>query len=421
MNILLINHYAGSPERGMEFRPYYFAREWVRLGHKVDIIAASYSHIRRVNPAVRKDFQTETPDGIRYHWIKTVKYDRNGVRRALTMAQFAGKLWLNAKRIARELEPDAVICSSTYPMDTYAGQRIRGASEKKAILIHEVHDMWPVSLIESGEMAPGHPFIRVVQAAENSFCRNADAVVSLLPAAKDYFAEHGMDPKKFHHIPNGIVLDEWENYQKIPEDLAGYFRGNREKGIFNLCFFGTVQKTYNLEVLISAVKKLRLPNLTVTFIGPGMDREYLKNLAAGYEDIFRFYDPIPKKSMPDLFNYIDASFVGAKSSKILRFGICMNKLFDAMMGGKPILYMADAPNNYIEQFRCGITVRRNDEAALSEAICRLLALPSWERDEMGKNGREAVIREFNYPCLAAEFLDVIKRGLNDREKPRENN
>ena len=33
MNILLINHYAGSPEMGMEFRPYYFAREWVKAGH----------------------------------------------------------------------------------------------------------------------------------------------------------------------------------------------------------------------------------------------------------------------------------------------------------------------------------------------------------------------------------------------------
>ena len=30
MNILLINHYAGSPQHGMEYRPYYLAREWVR-------------------------------------------------------------------------------------------------------------------------------------------------------------------------------------------------------------------------------------------------------------------------------------------------------------------------------------------------------------------------------------------------------
>ena len=73
MNIILINHYAGSPEMGMEFRPYYFAREWVKKGHRVDIFAASYSHLRRVNPKVRHDFQEEIIDGIHYHWIVLIQ------------------------------------------------------------------------------------------------------------------------------------------------------------------------------------------------------------------------------------------------------------------------------------------------------------------------------------------------------------
>ena len=50
MNILYINHYAGSPEMGMEFRTYYLASEWVKMGHNVTIIAGDYSHLRRKNP-----------------------------------------------------------------------------------------------------------------------------------------------------------------------------------------------------------------------------------------------------------------------------------------------------------------------------------------------------------------------------------
>jgi hypothetical protein len=30
VRILYLNHYAGSPRYGMEYRPYYLAREWVR-------------------------------------------------------------------------------------------------------------------------------------------------------------------------------------------------------------------------------------------------------------------------------------------------------------------------------------------------------------------------------------------------------
>ncbi|PID82180.1 MAG: hypothetical protein CSB16_02600, partial [Clostridiales bacterium] len=44
-NILLINHYAGDPNKGMEFRPYYMAKEWVKLGYEVRIIAADFSHL----------------------------------------------------------------------------------------------------------------------------------------------------------------------------------------------------------------------------------------------------------------------------------------------------------------------------------------------------------------------------------------
>ena len=45
MNILLINHYAGSPDLGMEFRPYYMAKEWQKAGHHVRIVGGSFSHL----------------------------------------------------------------------------------------------------------------------------------------------------------------------------------------------------------------------------------------------------------------------------------------------------------------------------------------------------------------------------------------
>jgi hypothetical protein len=44
-NIWIINQYAGSILHGMEFRHYYFAKEFIKLGHKVTIISGSYSHL----------------------------------------------------------------------------------------------------------------------------------------------------------------------------------------------------------------------------------------------------------------------------------------------------------------------------------------------------------------------------------------
>lgn len=47
MNILLINHYAGGLKYGMEYRPFYMAREWIKMGHSVTIIGADFSHLRK--------------------------------------------------------------------------------------------------------------------------------------------------------------------------------------------------------------------------------------------------------------------------------------------------------------------------------------------------------------------------------------
>ena len=148
MRILYVDHYAGSISLGMEFRPYYFAKEWRRLGHTVRIVGADYSHLRIKQPIIEKDFAVEIFDQTEYQWIKTIRYYGNGSKRALSIFQFVSKLWLAAGKIAKDFNPDIVISSSTYPLDAYACKKI--AKKANAKYIHEAHDMWPATLIEMG-------------------------------------------------------------------------------------------------------------------------------------------------------------------------------------------------------------------------------------------------------------------------------
>ena len=64
MRILYLEHYAGSPEYGMEYRPYYLAREWVKSGDEVTIVAASYSHLKNRQPSVHDRLKVEMINGI---------------------------------------------------------------------------------------------------------------------------------------------------------------------------------------------------------------------------------------------------------------------------------------------------------------------------------------------------------------------
>ena len=89
MNILLINHYAGSPQYGMEYRPYYLAREWVKLGHNITIVGADFSHLRIKQPTAGEEYI----DGIRYVWLSTPVYQGNGLGRIKNMLSFLWKLY----------------------------------------------------------------------------------------------------------------------------------------------------------------------------------------------------------------------------------------------------------------------------------------------------------------------------------------
>src|SRR5690349_12740753 len=93
MNIVLVNHYAGGQRFGMEFRPYYLAREWVKRGHRVKIVAASYAHLRSVQPQVDAPIKEENIDGVDYIWIRTNQYQGNGLKRILTMVSFTWSLY----------------------------------------------------------------------------------------------------------------------------------------------------------------------------------------------------------------------------------------------------------------------------------------------------------------------------------------
>ena len=405
MNILLINHYAGSPEMGMEFRPYYLAREWIRMGHKVTIVAGDYSHLRQHNPAVSKDFQEELIDGINYCWVRTGTYEGNGAKRAFSMFRFVVKLMLCARECTRRWRPDIVIASSTYPLDTYAAQRICRVSGAK--YIHEVHDMWPITLTEIGGMSESHPFVVLMGAAERSFCQHADKVVSLLPAADLHFISLGMQREAFHCITNGIVTEEWENPLPIPDDIEDSIE--RFKQGLDLCilFFGSHTRSYALDQLIDAIE-INEHNVGAVFVGSGNYKEHLIKKANGdKKEKFLFLPPIQKRSIPSLLEKADVLYVGALKNDMFRFGISMNKLFDSMMAGKPILYAVEAPNNYIDEFNCGVTVVAEDVNALSKGIDQLADLSKQERNQLGINGKRAAINQFTYEKLAEQFEQVM--------------
>lgn len=406
MNIILINHYAGSNIHGMEFRPYYLAREWVKMGHNVTIIAASFSHLRQKNPDISV-ITEEFIDGIRYIWLPVNKYQGNGVMRFKNMLAFIYQLYKNLGKFIG-LKPDVVIASSTYPLDSYPAYKL--AKNTGAKFVFELHDLWPLSPMELGGMSKWHPFIMLMQKAEDFWCTHADKVVSILPKTEAYLKTRGLKDGKICYIPNGIVLADYNDVLPLKPDYLEQLNNLRKHGKFLVGFAGAHGIANALNILLYAANKLKNTKAYFVLVGQGQEKENLMALAQklGLDNVL-FLPSIPKKMVPAFLAQMDVLYIGWQNKPIYRFGISPNKLMDYMMAGKPILHSVTAGNDLVQEAHCGISVPAEDVDAVAEAVKKLMLMNKAELSALGANGKEYVTKHHDYKILAEKFIEWVEK------------
>jgi glycosyltransferase involved in cell wall biosynthesis len=408
MNILLVNHYAGSPRDGMEYRPYYLAREWVRAGHRVQIVAAAYSHVRTRQPVLHAgDALDEVIDGIAYRWLPAPRYVGNGLGRVKNIWAFLSRLWRETPKLVAEFQPDVVIASSTYPMDIWVARRI--ARLARAKLVYEVHDLWPASPIELSGMSRWHPFILMCQKAENDAYRDADIVVSMLPVVAEHMRAHGLDLRKLHIVPNGVALEEWQTDPRpLPRELATYLAALKRGGRTIVGYAGSHGLPNALDVLLDAAKLLADDKISFVLVGDGHEKARLaERVRAEGLDHVAMLAPVPKAQIPALLATFDIAYIGWQRVPIYRFGIAPNKLMDYMMAGRAVLHSVEAGNDPVTEADCGLTVAPESATAVAEGLRELAATTPEVRALMGERGRAFVVEHHSYRVLAQRFIDAV--------------
>ena len=411
MNIIYINHYAGSDRHGMEFRPFFMAKRWAESGNSVTVVASSYSHLRTKNPDMQgKKTMEEMLDGVRYFWIAGPEYHGNGLGRIKNMLAFLRGLYQYGDEIAAQGRPDAVIASSTYPLDIYPAHRL--AKKYGAMLIYEVHDLWPLSPIELGGMSPRHPYIMMMQAAENYCYRHSDYVVSLLPNAQGHMVEHGLKPEKFICIPNGIVKAGWEQPMGNPPVYYDKLKQYHDEGYFLVGYTGAHGIANALDSFVEAGGLLQGKKIKLLLVGPGPERERLKQkvIDLNLGDTVELLEPVRRGQVPELLSQLDALYVGLQRQPLFRFGVSPNKLMDYMMAAKPVIFAIDAPNDMVADADCGVSIPPEDSAAIAAAVQKLAALSKEELRAMGERGKEYILEHNEYDILSKQFLAVFSKS-----------
>lgn len=400
MNIVIINHYAIAPTAAGITRHFSFARELVRRGHRVTIVASSFDHQSRMETREwgRVRYQTENLDGIHFVWIKTPPYRGNTFARIRNMISFSYEL-LRLPFSVLGLTPDVVLGSSPHLFAPLAAQQI--ARRLQVPFVLEIRDLWPESLTALGDISPIHPFIMLLSNVERFLYRRADHLITLLPRASDHMVNKGANVSRITWVPNGIDLKMVPDIQERPhrQPLIGMYAGTH--GLAN-----------GLDLLLDSAKILQDTGLgdKVHFrlVGDGPEKLRLIERAAteGLSNI-SFEEAVPKSDVYNLLLEADFFPVVLRDSPLYQWGISLNKLFDYMAVGRPIVFSGDAPSNPVEMGGAGILTKSGDAAALADGIRQIAELSADDRREYSQRARAYVAEHHSMSVLGERLESVL--------------
>ena len=405
MNILIVSHFAGSQEHGMVFRNYAMAREWVLQGHRVTIVACAYSHFRHKQAVMRSRVQEEMLDGIRYVWVWGPRYSQaSSLGRVASMAAFT--LQCLALPLPLDDRYDVVVCSSPHPFAIYPAARL--ARRYGARLIYDIRDLWPLTPVLLGNYSPRHPFIRLLQAAEDYACRHADLVTAVPRNAEAYLLGRGLESGRFLPVSNGAILDDTPA-DPLPPSHVDLLRGLRQAGHFVIGYAGTLGVANAMDGAITAIS--RCPkNIHLVMLGDGGSRTALAEQAqsAGCLDRVHFLSPVSRRQVKEFLANVDVGYVGGRRSPLYEYGASVTKLNDYMLARLPILYAVGDPENAVELSGAGFSCAPDDLDQQAMLMQRLAQMPHAELTALGETGYRWCLENQLVSTQAALVLTTLQ-------------
>lgn len=402
MRIWIINQNAGAPSDPTGTRHFTLARQLIRRGHEALIVASSFCHKTRHETRLGRGqlFQRENIEGVPYLWLKAPAYQGNGAARVWNMAVFAWRVWRKTG-LSGERLPDVIVGSSPPLFAAYAAERL--AAQFGIPFVLEVRDVWPETLVELGRISTRHPFIRVLRQIERHLYRRASAIVSLLPAIEDHIAANGGAGKPTIWLPNGVDTEMIPPMSNPPSS-----------GTFTIAYAGSHGLSNSLETILQCAQIVqqdpRGVDVRFRLIGDGPDKVRLQEFARrqGLANV-RFDPSIGKSDIYRELAKADAFIAALRNSALYRFGQSMNKLYDYMAMGRPIILAVPPMIEPISQAHAGLVVPAEDPVAMAKAVLQLRQLQPRERQQMGQRARDAVLQKHNSGHLAAKLEDLLQR------------
>jgi colanic acid biosynthesis glycosyl transferase WcaI len=409
MRILYLSQYFPPEAGATQTRAYEMARNLVRLGHAVTMIAEVPNHPSGIIPPEYRGKLVERSrlEGIEVLrvWVKAspVKSFRNRMLFYLSYminASLAG-LWLARGRY------DLIYASS--PPLFVGGAALALSYLKRIPMLFEVRDLWPESAVALGELSNPRAVAWATR-LEKACYRRARAIVVVTEGIRQRLLQRGLAQDKVKLVPNGA------NVELFRFDPQGRQRWRQELGLadqFVVIYAGIHGIAQGLETLVEAARGLQ-SEVQVHFllVGDGPKKAEITELVRDYGLAnLTLLGEKPREAMPALLSAADAAVIPLRKLEIFK-GALPSKMFDSWACERPVLLsVAGEAQKVMETAQAGIFVEPEDAQALAQAILELRDRPELRR-QMGQRGRAFTEEHYSRQAQAEQLAKIMQTVLD---------
>jgi colanic acid biosynthesis glycosyl transferase WcaI len=413
MRILYLSQYFPPEAGATQTRAYEMARNLVRLGHTVTMLAEVPNHPSGIIPPEYRGKLVERSrlEGIDVMrvWVKAspVKSFRNRMLFYLTYmvnASLAGLLLARGRY-------DLIYASS--PPLFVGGAALALSYLRRIPMLFEVRDLWPESAVALGELSNPRAVAWATR-LEQACYRRAAAIVVVTEGIRQRLLQRGQAESKLHLVPNGA------NVELFHFDAQARARLRQELGLgekFVVIYAGIHGVAQGLETLVEAARELQnQAQVHFMLVGDGPKKAEIAGLAEQMNlSNLTLMDEQPRAAIPALLSAADAAIIPLRKLEIFK-GALPSKMFDSWACERPVLLSVDGEaRRVMEAARGGVFVDPEDAHALAGAILALRDDPELGR-QMGLRGRRYTEQNYSRQAQAEQLAGIMDAVRNPKKQ-----
>jgi glycosyltransferase involved in cell wall biosynthesis len=239
---------------------------------------------------------------------------------------------------------------------------------------------------------------------EKEWLGKADAIVCVAEEMKKRVETLFKNTVRIAVVPNTPSISEFIDSKVNCLSLSDRFRD-----LFIILYVGGIDAVRGIDVLIKSAGSVArvIPELKIIIVGEGKILSHMRQLVSSLhlEKIVVFEGWKPQDEIGSYISLSDVCVIPHRKSPQTD-NSSPNKLFQYLYFKKPVISSdCNSIEKIIRTEKCGMIYQDNSPEELADQISYLYEHPE-ARNEMGKNGYEAVINKYNWESTVSQLLSI---------------